>query len=111
VADDDLISRLREQHDWSLRTPCSETPPHDSPDLLAEAANALEDQAAEIARHHADFVRWEEMAAKGAAATARLAEVEADRDRIVAYLRERDGKMLHGGRVLYDLDLGPEETT
>jgi hypothetical protein len=34
--------------------------------LIRSLRDALEDARAEIARHHADFARWEEMAARGA---------------------------------------------
>lgn len=41
-----------------------------------KAADLIEDQASEIARHHKDFARWEEMADKGARQIERVKELE-----------------------------------
>lgn len=58
--------------------------PSHLPGNVRRVLDSYEELLAEIARHHADFERWEQMAANGqaraAAAEARLADIEVDRD-------------------------------
>jgi hypothetical protein len=80
---DDLDALLAEAGAWAGRI--DSTRGRRCLEALAAAVRALREELAdargEINRHHADFVRWEQMAADGAG-------LRAERDRLAAALRD-----------------------